>query len=420
MNRLASQVQLPQWQQSLGQMLEVCAAIGLLLAFAFATLSGGATYWWALFGLRVLFLVSAVCWLASGVFLGRLLLPRFSVVLAVSAYALWTLICTWTSQYQFASLEGLADTAMYLGALLIAAGVLTTHSRRRWWFAVFMVVAVLHGVYALAQTQGLRFTPQFENLIASTYYNPNQYAAFLDLAIPLFCALVLFTIHKSIRMIAVILALLMFSNRLISDSWGGLLSVGFALFFLFTYYISTKKGIGFALNAFVLVIFAVTSVTIITYQYIRINQPAKMQKIVQGIQLNLGLRYNIYKSNFGLIAKYPVFGVGPSNYVRAFPEFRAPRADGSGNATHRQVEHAHNDLMHIAVETGLLGAFLYLSVLVTSLWRSNAIPIFFALVALIGHGLGDSNFSFIQGNAFMGFVLLGMLASKDSIGDRSV
>jgi O-antigen ligase len=387
------------------------AFMTLLIAFAFSTLSGGGTYFWALFGLRVLTLVAMAFWLISVVLAWRWQpVPRVFVVL-VLLYFFWSLICVWQSRYTYAGLDQLASTAMYLAGFWLAITTVTSDSRRRWWFATMLLVTFGHGTYAVLQSQGVLFTPRLDQFITSTYFNPNFYAGFLDLAVPFCLALTIFTTHKTTRVVAGVLSVLMLVNLVLTESWGGRLAVLISLGLLLLYLTYKKSGIGFAQNALVLTLILGGFAGAVMYRVVQANQPALTTKIKKEFSIIIGLRGFIYQGNLELIKQHPVFGVGPGNYVRAITKFRAPKADGMGNATHHVIDYAHHDIMHMAAETGLIGAILYLSLIIVSIWFGRSIPILFALIGLIGHGLGDGNFSSIQGNTFMGFVMLGLLVS---------
>jgi hypothetical protein len=161
---------------------------------------------------------------------------------------------------------------MYVGTFFLTVATATTENRRRAWWGVFMAVAVIHGVYAVVQANGFNQTPRmYDTAITSTYYNPNHYAGFLDIATPTFTALAFLTKSLWTRVAASAITMLMIYNNILNDSWGGRLAVALTLLGLLVYVaiykLGWKKGMA-------IILLSSTVATIGVYTHVQNNQNA--------------------------------------------------------------------------------------------------------------------------------------------------
>jgi len=80
--------------------------------------------------------------------------------------------------------------------------------------------------------------------------------------------------------------------------------------------------------------------------------------------LTLSGRKMIWHSTMGMIGDHPLVGVGPGNYWLEYPRYRAP-GDFFGE------HHAHNDLLQLAAETGVISSLIMVSIFGAGfvLWR---------------------------------------------------
>jgi tetratricopeptide (TPR) repeat protein len=116
-------------------------------------------------------------------------------------------------------------------------------------------------------------------------------------------------------------------------------------------------------------------------------------------------RLVLMRCSLGLVAKNPLLGVGPGNFRIAFPSVQAQGLSREALAARPYIfsEHAHNDLLQMACESGLPAALLLLLLwawALRSLWRcmDSSEPLLAAgilggIAALLVHGL--ANFPFL-------------------------
>lgn len=124
-----------------------------------------------------------------------------------------------------------------------------------------------------------------------------------------------------------------------------------------------------------------------------------------------GGRLDVARDTIRMIAAFPASGCGFGAFTEVFPSFAAP-------AIRLHYTHAHNDLLQLGAEGGLIALALlgvFLAAIAASLFkalRSGVDPVStgaaFGLAALLIHGLVDFNFH-IPANAAIAAVLAGVL-----------
>ena len=393
----------------MGGALEALAAILVILCAMFATLSGGAAYEWSVLALRLGVVAAFALWLVSALLRGRAPLPTWPALAAFGLYLGWVGLATWHSDYRHASLGGFGNQAVWLAGLFVAASTWTP-KRQAWWATAFAITALLHGAYGLAQGFGVKFTATYTQESSSTYFNSNHYAGFLDLSIPVGFVLALLARSWTARIGWALLTALLLSNHLttFSGSWGGRLAVlvtligAFALWLLRTQH--PKWLVGFCIGLFALggvATYAVSSTATISTRVAAFW--AEFDTLVMQPRLTL------YSGVLRIAAEHPLYGVGPGNFTREMPKQRTAKNDESGRVTHYFVNYAHNDTLQTAAETGWPAVVLFAIGTATALIAGRGHPAIKAgIVCLLLHGLVDANFTYIVGNAFLGWVYLGL------------
>jgi tetratricopeptide (TPR) repeat protein len=149
-----------------------------------------------------------------------------------------------------------------------------------------------------------------------------------------------------------------------------------------------------------------------------------MEKLLQFKEGGAGFRYYLWLGTLKMIKSNLFFGVGVGNYQHNYPLFRDVREINLyGGETY--IYNAENDFLQILAETGLIGLFLFLVILI-SVFRegfgkikSSQIPISFlinlAVLTGISSGLIQSMFSFnlrSPVSSALFWILCGMLTSK--------
>lgn len=317
--------------------------------------------------------------------------------------------------------------AMALGILAIAmvstlqasdTSAAVTTTTRYASFAIIYVILTQFGhdrllqrrvAWVLAVTStvsgglGLREYFRGASPIATLHYaNANDFAFILATSLPLMFWLL--GGRRSLRPLVMGLIGVVFAAILLSLSRGTLvgLGVGF-LFFLFT----DRRRLQLTLLAGVLA--AVAAVLAVH------SNPARFQEALllkrQVAHENVTTRYELWGAAARLATDHPLLGVGPGNFQDYYNKLTG-RPVGTYTLTV-----AHNALLDIAAELGLVAMFLLAAFLALSFWR---------LSAAARMGLGEPGFAqalrislviavvsafFLSEQYFLPFWLIGGLAS---------
>jgi O-antigen ligase len=139
---------------------------------------------------------------------------------------------------------------------------------------------------------------------------------------------------------------------------------------------------------------------------------------------SLGGRTIMWGGSVGIIKEHPVFGTGPGTWQWFFPKHRSKQLQ-------IHPEHAHNDILQLAADYGLIGfgivvwafvAFFRHASLIarrntSSEQRSFAVGSALAVTAIIFHSWFDFNMH-ILANAVVMVMLMGMTVGMDDSDDR--
>lgn len=149
--------------------------------------------------------------------------------------------------------------------------------------------------------------------------------------------------------------------------------------------------------------------------------PALLQSLKT--QWRLDVRPAIWLGTARAIADAPLVGHGPGSFVRAYPAYRPPEYFDRPKAA-PITDHAHNEFLETAAETGLLGLAMFLLVIgigARAAWvaiaraedpalRALATGMTLGLAVLLAHNLADINFR-MPPNQSLSWVGLGFLGA---------
>ena len=86
---------------------------------------------------------------------------------------------------------------------------------------------------------------------------------------------------------------------------------------------------------------------------------ARLWSLFHGQDTSVALRWAIWDSTMYMVKEYPVFGIGWNTYWLEYPEYNY-----FIQSTHVLMYHAHNLYLNILAETGFLGLFFFLTILI--------------------------------------------------------
>lgn len=406
--------------------------------------------------------VMALC-----IFCGVVLLGGVNPVLAVPAYgAVLLVVLVWSGSilYQKEVFRGISvhhipvavflayclvryvqspfewDARIEMSQIVICALVLLVTSTYRWsrsqrtiFLAALMILAALESGYgiwqALSESGVVLAWVQHEAYIgraSGSYICPNHFAGFLELVLGLVVARAVFlrgetkSVERSvlIKILTIYVGLMVIGGIAFSRSRAGWVSTACGMVFLAMQVKWQPRSIvkrmavaGIVMGGMLLIIWNVT--TIRNYFLISIA-PSKA-----GVALadpTMGGRSLMWTGTTGIIRDHPVWGTGLASWQWFFPKYQDPQLHG-------HPDYAHNDILNLASDYGIVGLGLAAWVLAAFFrcaWRiaqskpgseqsAFAIGAMSSVVSILVHSWFDFNLHIpansILLSAIMGFTL---------------
>lgn len=127
---------------------------------------------------------------------------------------------------------------------------------------------------------------------------------------------------------------------------------------------------------------------------------------------SVGARVVLYRVATDIVREHPLLGVGPDNYVVAFPTYRPPDATRALASTASQTS-PHSWVLYLATSVGVLGLGVFLTMVALAAWitirRSDAVRLA-ALASFLGTGLVTIN---DVGTEWLSWLALGFIAAGE-------
>jgi O-antigen ligase len=183
----------------------------------------------------------------------------------------------------------------------------------------------------------------------ASFPGPNALGIYLCCINPLIVGLTLFYFRNRLRIIMLFVSLLVVAGLYLTYSRGAL--IGFFIAILFLAIMKKNKVIIGALIA-----------SVIIFPFVAPKNMKGWLAVVKTNPLIFLLnddRITAYKNTYNMISHYPFFGVGVNTYSKVYAKYKLPEAEKMGPTP--DSFYAHNNFLHMAGETGLLGlaAFLW-------------------------------------------------------------
>ncbi len=393
--------------------------IGLIACIAAAVIAFGGTEPLVFAGVEcALFLLAAVAlWLLPARF-GRL--PWKALGLLGAFLALQATVLAARGQRTGEPLE---DFLVYVAAFALAATLATEDLPRARLIGALIALGLAEAVYGFVQVlagwqQILGIEKIFYRAQATgTYVNPNHYAGFLEMVLPLALAAAAERWDRAGRpaevsgraagaffaAVSVLLAVAVLASRsrmgVFSATCGALLVASFWI------HSRPQRRARAAATAGVLLATAAVGVWIGIGPLVDRFQKAGS---------DAGSRLQLWEETLEMIRARPILGGGWGSFPQLYPQLQSSQLQF-------RVEHAHNDYLEFAVEFGLLGAGLLVACIFAAVSRAaqaaRSLPTsaasYHALgaagggAALLVHSLADFNLR-LPANALVFATLLGI------------
>ncbi len=296
-------------------------------------------------------------------------------------------------------------------ALLYALIRVAHFSRRDLWrlmdaFVLSAVAIAVIGVYQYLFTNWVIVGEGVRRVLA-VYGSPNNLALYLDRALLLLIALVLFVPDTRRRVVYALAALPVTAALYLTYSRGSeLLAVPAGL--LVIGLLSGKRA-RLAISALVIV----GALALIPFA-----QTARFQSLFQTGTGTGFFRWSVWQSGVDMIRDHPVLGVGLDNFLYEYPHYIKPDAWREPN-----LSHPHNVILDFWVRLGVLGvvvlAWLGFEFYRTG-WRKLAggnralvIGLLASMTAALAHGLIDASYFYVD----LAYVFMLSFGVMQALGD---
>lgn len=257
------------------------------------------------------------------------------------------------SLYPFLTREKLLLYLSYAAFFFVVSNYVRNSRHIKRFFWVIFAVTTVETVIGLLQyiTSGAHVPA------SGTYINPNHFAGLLLLAIPLFLGYVLYSgtvkgsthgkwqnklkIHSLTQTLLMFATVLTTIGMILAQSRGAIFSFVVSIFFFYILISRNKKSgsVRLLLGAFF--------VLVIIYS-VWIGLDPVIEKFSETTR-QLPARTSIWKDSLNLIRDFPVTGSGLGNFNLAYTLYKK---EAAGPYVY---DHAHNDYIELAVETGIPG-----------------------------------------------------------------
>jgi len=341
------------------------------------------------------------------------------------------------SVYPHESLLGLVKFLALVCAFVLTACLFDSRKRKSTLLKTLVIIGCVEAAYGIVQyltgwQKIFTYTKQYDLSEATgTYINRNHFAGLLELTCPFIVTSVLYhfqvwsgsrrpgairrprgTDGVSPSQIYFYLFLLVIVSLgiVFSRSRGGILASVFSIVFMALLALPKVQRKGWMIGVFLFLVCAAALAIWIGLSPVL----ARFEQIGDRSYLSMEPRISFWKDSLRYVRDYPVTGTGLGTFGLGFRHYQTTTLE-------KYVDHAHNDYLEVAAETGVAGAALFflpilwlLAKMITSFLDDTGryrgavtLGCIGSTVALLLHSLTDFNLQ-IQANALVFAVVLGI------------
>lgn len=301
--------------------------------------------------------------------------------------------------------EGVITVLNYFLICFIASNFIKEKKIIKYIIYAAIISATITSIYAIFQHFGYDFLPTKagEERSFSTLNHPNFLAAFLIMVLP-FCLVQILQIELRLPLVKLLyffsflilyLALLFTYCR---GAWlGFLFSFLIVLFFLpRRYLINNKLWLTGLIISLISITIIVNSPKVGKSNFTITERALSTLKVKEG---SVRARLTTYDSALKIIKSHLFLGTGFDTFRLIFPIYKNPNYV-QYEGLHITADKAHQQMLHIAANTGIIGLFGYLWIIITyllksySLWKRSKDVVLVGLFASTVAFLIQNQFSF--------------------------
>ena len=329
----------------------------VLAALVFSPLAFGAVFTWTFLVVQALVLGVVLLWLVRiwGGHKPKLLWPPLAwVVLAFVLYAI--------GRYLTADIEYLARLEMIrvlMYAILLFAVINNLYDQDSAEIITYTltVVAVLASSYAVMQffhhsNHVWNRTTPYPGRASGTYVNPDHFAAFLEMVLPLAMSLLLAgRIGVITRVLLTYATLTIMAGIVVTFSRGGWVGAAMGVLMLLGFLLGHRNH---RLRAALVLVVLLAGGYIASH--VMAGNPTYMRRVAKvdntgPAVVDFSSRIETWKAAAHMCQDHPLWGVGPGHFDARFMKYRS-------EAFQMRPDHAHCDYLELLADWGLVGGVI--------------------------------------------------------------
>ncbi|MFC1488330.1 O-antigen ligase family protein [Thermodesulfobacteriota bacterium] len=330
-----------------------CAIYTLLI---FTPLARGSVQGWAVTAIHMITLIALTAFLLEKNLSGNWKWIKTPLDKPIICLLLLCLLSTLFSEHRRTSFWSFILLLNYLTLFYLVIHTFRSRSRIRQLAYVIIGIAVFLSVFGMIKQSGANPFPWWDytdiNLnpdlaaASSTYGNPNHYAGFLVMAIPLALGLLTIGIRGASFFLMFSLALILLSALILSGSRGGWGSAFVGMVVIGTIVLTSPP---YRQTKYFYLLFAgMTILLLVALSSTSVVLDLRSFGSLEG-DPSLLSRASVWKNTFKMITDYPLLGSGPGTFALIFTQYQPV-----GTGLPVRYYYAHNDYLQFTAEVGLL------------------------------------------------------------------
>ncbi|NQT89746.1 MAG: O-antigen ligase family protein [Candidatus Omnitrophica bacterium] len=396
------------------KILDVCDK---LTALSFYLLVLGITFSNALTEIATASIIAL--WIIGKILKKDYSLPGGILSILLVLLSAWTLASFINTGYMHESIRGLFKVIKHAALFMATIDYFRTRARiERLVYVMFGVAffICLNGILQyIIGTDLIRHRTidpyDYLHRVSSSFRHANDFGAYLVVIIPLLMSLI-FSKGRSLKMRIMLSVVLLpaFWCLVTTDSRGAW--IGFLIALLYMAFMRSKK-------LFVIILILLLASPLFMPHSIK-DRFSDISTINSGG--TIWERIKLWSGTADMVRDHPVLGVGVNTYTKNFPKYKP--------ADYPDVRYTHNSYLHMAAETGIVGAGIFIAFLLILVFtasrsirlhkdpleRDLSLGLLAGVIGFLAHCVVDTHLYSVVLSAFI-FMCLGLTVSLRRMAD---
>ena len=412
-------------QNILHKILGAIPIVSLYALLIFTPLAVGSAPTWAMMVIHIITLIALTSYLIEKIVCWQWQWTRTPLDLPLATLLMVVVLSTIFSTDRFTSIWSSALLATYVAVFYLTIYSISTRRQLRRILRTIVFIACFLSVFGLIKKAGANPFPWWDYdiglkrelaMLSSTFGNPNHYAGYLAMALPVCLAMFLMGLNKTRTILTGVITLLISMAIVFSLARGSWISSIFGVAFMGAALFLSSKSITISRQVFLIIAGGLFLIGVVfLFSTPAVEEAVTLKKAPE--DANLQQRILVWRHTVLMISDYPLLGSGPGTYATIFTQYQPPGIDG-------RYYMAHNDYLHFISETGLavLAIMGWMTIVVyrfglkklahpSRLVRASTLGALSGISAILLYSVSDFNLH-IPANAVLFSVLAAIVVSQ--------